>query len=164
MAAPAVITTDGTRGRSDHVTENTNDGQELANALRQALTSQARSALHFAVVAGSATGSHALGLRTALAEFAAAEVEDTQRLVETLQALGVLADVETALVAVDGPTDKRLARLVADEDEAIRALHGVIPHAGEEARSEAIEHLMEHLILRKQRQVDTLRRVLDTTA
>jgi len=34
----------------------------------------------------------------------------------------------------------------------------VIPHSGEEPRSEALEHLMEHLIMRKQNQVDWLRR------
>ena len=38
------------------------------------------------------------------------------------------------------------------------ALHAVIPHSGQEARSEALEHLMEHIIMRKQNQVDWLRR------
>jgi len=34
----------------------------------------------------------------------------------------------------------------------------VIPHSGQEPRPEALEHLMEHLIMRKQNQVDWLRR------
>jgi hypothetical protein len=34
----------------------------------------------------------------------------------------------------------------------------VIPHTGTEGRSEALEHLMEHLILRKQNQIDFLTR------
>ena len=49
-----------------------------------------------------------------------------------------------------------------DEDEAIAALHAVIPHSGQEPRSEALEHLMEHLIMRKQNQVDWLRRARRT--
>jgi hypothetical protein len=39
-------------------------------------------------------------------------------------------------------------------------LHAVIPPSGQEPRSEALEHLMEHLIMRKQNQVDVLRRAL----
>jgi hypothetical protein len=44
--------------------------------------------------------------------------------------------------------------LIAAEDETIAALHEVIPHSGQEPRSEALEHL----IMRKQNQVDWLRR------
>ena len=47
--------------------------------------------------------------------------------------------------------------LIESEDEAIAALHAVIPYSGQEPRSEALEHLMEHLIMRKQNQVDWLR-------
>ena len=31
-------------------------------------------------------------------------------------------------------------------------------HSGQEAASEALEHLMEHIIMRKQNQIDWLRR------
>ena len=48
--------------------------------------------------------------------------------------------------AVDG--------LIDAEDETIAALHEVIPHSGQEPHSEALEHL----IMRKQNQVDWLRR------
>jgi predicted amidohydrolase YtcJ len=44
--------------------------------------------------------------------------------------------------------------LIDAEDETIAALHKVIPHSGQEPRSEALEHL----IMRKQNQVDRLRR------
>ena len=44
--------------------------------------------------------------------------------------------------------------LIDAEDETIAALHKVIPHSGQEPRSEALEHL----IMRKQNQVDWLRR------
>jgi hypothetical protein len=48
--------------------------------------------------------------------------------------------------------------VVACEKEAIDALRAVIRHTGTEGRSEALEHLMEHLILRKQNQIDFLTR------
>ena len=53
---------------------------------------------------------------------------------------------------------KAVDALIEAEDETIAALHAVIPHSGQEPRSEALEHLMEHLIMRKQNQVDWLRR------
>ncbi len=48
--------------------------------------------------------------------------------------------------------------LIDTECEALAALHAVIPHTGQEPRSEALEHLLEHVIMRKQEQVDTLLR------
>ena len=35
----------------------------------------------------------------------------------------------------------------------------MIPASGQEARSEALEHLLEHIIMRKQEQIDFLHRV-----
>ena len=42
--------------------------------------------------------------------------------------------------------------------ETIAMLHAVIPDTGQEPHSEALEHLMEHMIMHKQNQVDWLRR------
>ena len=53
--------------------------------------------------------------------------------------------------------------LVDCEDEALEALHSVIPATGQEARSEALAHLMEHVILRKQQQVDRVLMALGDT-
>lgn len=50
--------------------------------------------------------------------------------------------------------------LVDHECETLVALHRVLPDTGQEPRSEALEHRIEHLIMRKQEQVDTLRRAL----
>ena len=50
--------------------------------------------------------------------------------------------------------------IARQEQEAIAALHAVTRPTGQEPRSEALEHLMEHLIMRKQAQVDLLLRVL----
>ncbi|CAN5497315.1 hypothetical protein BH18ACT1_BH18ACT1_05030 [soil metagenome] len=53
--------------------------------------------------------------------------------------------------------------LVENETEAVAALHAIIPDTGQEPRSEAIEHRLEHQIMRKQEQLDTLRRALGLT-
>ena len=56
----------------------------------------------------------------------------------------------------------RVVKLASNEGpfgpfpEAIEALQDVIPTTGQEGRSEALEHRLEHIIMRKQEQVDTL--------
>ena len=54
--------------------------------------------------------------------------------------------------------------MLESEEAVIAALHRVIPVTGQEPWSEALEHLLEHLIMRKQWQVDYLGRVLDRPA
>ena len=49
-------------------------------------------------------------------------------------------------------------RLIELEQEAIEALQDTIPATGHTGDSEALEHRLEHMIMRKQEQVDTLLR------
>ena len=51
-----------------------------------------------------------------------------------------------------------LDRLIENENETLDALQAAIEPTGREAASEAIEHRLEHMIMRKQEQVDTLLR------
>ena len=81
-----------------------------------------------------------------------------RRLVEKIAALGGDPTPKVAAVSWNVDPTKALDALIEAEDEAVAALHAVIPHSGQEPRSEALEHLMEHLIMRKQNQVDWLRR------
>jgi hypothetical protein len=46
--------------------------------------------------------------------------------------------------------------LIESESNAIDALQAAIEPTGREGRSEALEHMLEHMIMRKQRQVDML--------
>ncbi len=46
--------------------------------------------------------------------------------------------------------------LIESETDAIDALQAAIEPTGREGRSEALEHMLEHMIMRKQRQVDML--------
>ena len=91
-------------------------------------------------------------------EFAQLELADTRLLVEKITALG--GDPTTEIGELSWTTDpaETLDRLIETEDEVTEALHAVIPHSGQEAASEALEHLMEHVIMRKQNQIDWLRR------
>jgi hypothetical protein len=52
--------------------------------------------------------------------------------------------------------------LIDCETEAVEALRAAIEPTGPDAVSEALEHLLEHLILRKQSQIDFLRRASAT--
>jgi hypothetical protein len=57
-------------------------------------------------------------------------------------------------VEVDRDAQRALATLLEREREVIAAVHAVIPFSGQEPRSEALEHLLEHVIMRKQQQAD----------
>jgi len=52
--------------------------------------------------------------------------------------------------------------LIESEGEALQKLQDAIEPTGREAASEAIEHRLEHIILRKQEQVDLLLRAART--
>ena len=134
------------------------DEPKVLEALNEALELQQRSTLQFTQAAGSMFGLEVQSLTGKLWEFAVAELQDTRLIVEKITALG--GDPTTRVGELRWHSDPHDAvdNLVEHEDETIAALHGVIPHSGQEPRSEALEHLMEHLIMRKQNQVDWLRR------
>jgi bacterioferritin (cytochrome b1) len=134
------------------------DIDKVLECLNEALRLQHRSIIQLNLAAGSLLGLEVQAVTGELQRFAEAELDDTRRLVEKITALGGDPSPEVAGVSWHADPREALDALIADEDEAIAALHGVIPHSGQEPRSEALEHLMEHLIMRKQNQVDWLRR------
>ena len=134
------------------------DIEKVIEYLNEALTLQHRSVLQFNLASGSMFGLEVQAVTADLWEFAQAELDDTRRLVEKIAALGGDPTTTVAKVSWNSDPAKIIDALIDDEDEAIAALHAVIPHSGQEPRSEALEHLMEHLIMRKQNQVDWLRR------
>lgn len=138
------------------------DEAEVRRLLARALQLQCRSALLHAIAAGSVRGAAGLMATDLLADYAALEIADVQRLADKLVALGGRVLTEPLeLPRLDSGLDEALAVLVAAEDETIAALHQVIEPSGQEPRSEALEHLMEHVIARKQAQVDRLRRAME---
>ena len=134
--------------------------ESVLDLLGTALSLQYRSALQYTQVAGSLTGLQWSVLGVQLWRFAESELDDARRLVEKIVALGGTPPSAPAELRYEPDPEKAMAALIENECEAVAALHAVIPHSGQEPRSEALEHRLEHLIMRKQEQVDTLRRAV----
>lgn len=134
------------------------DAEGAVAQLNQALSSQYRSALQFTLAAASVTGFEYQGLSEQLWEFAQAELADTRRLVEKIVALGGEPGVGVAPLRFDSDPAKSVEWLLETEPDGIEALQATIPHTGDTGDSEALEHRLEHVIMRKQEQLDALRR------
>src|SRR4051812_3267480 len=132
---------------------------ELAlERLSKALPLQLRSAAAYTIAAGSITGFEYLGLSQLLWKFAEADLDDARRLVEKIVTLGVEPVKEISGLGLPKQGDAIVKRLIELEQEAIEALQDTIPATGHTGDSEALEHRLEHIIMRKQEQVDTLLR------
>jgi bacterioferritin len=134
------------------------DVEGAIEALNNALRLQYRSALAYTVVAGSLVGLRFAPLSPQLWAFAQQELEDARRLVEKIVTLDGTPVTEPAEVRCDPDGEAALHWLLDIEEEVIEALQDCIPYTGQEGRSEAMEHRLEHMIMRKQEQRDTLAR------
>lgn len=136
------------------------DVAEVLDLLNKALPLQMRSAAVYTWAAGSMTGVEFQAVGAEFERFGTLELDDARRLVEKIVALG--GDASTSVASFD-PIETGVSgfkRLIELEEEANAALHAVIPATGQEPRSEALEHLMEHMLMRKQEQIDFLQRVV----
>jgi len=141
------------------VNENKKDPMEVEaaiEALNVALRLQQRSAIAYTHVAGTLLGFKFHGLAAEMHAFAVAELEDARHLVEKISTLGGEPTVEIAPVERREGSEAMIRWMIEAETEAIEALQDVIPTTGQEGRSEALEHRLEHIIMRKQEQVDAL--------
>jgi len=136
------------------------DVDEVLRRLNEALALQQRSVLQYTAASGSMFGLDVQGLTDRLMLFARAELEDVRLLVEKISALGGDPTTEVRDLEWHGDPSAAVEALAEAEDRTIACLHQVIPPSGQEPRSEALEHLIEHTIMRKQNQVDWLRRAL----
>ena len=132
------------------------DVEGAIRAMNAALALQYRSALAYTLAAGSLTGFAFQPITRELAAFGQADLDDARRLIEKIVTLGGTPTHDPASIAFEEDPAKTLEQLVDWETEAIEALQAVIPHSGQEGRSEALEHRLEHMIMRKQEQVDAL--------
>ncbi|MEA2505893.1 MAG: hypothetical protein QOH48_511 [Actinomycetota bacterium] len=135
------------------------DVPAVIRGLNEALQKQYRSALDFTLLAGSTRGFSYQALGDKLWGFATDELADTRRIVEKVTALGGDPATTPEACVWRSDTEETVARVVAAETDCIDTLKACIPHTGQEGRSEALEHLLEHIILRKQNQVDLLLRL-----
>jgi bacterioferritin (cytochrome b1) len=134
------------------------DTEAQVAALNTALRLQQRSALQYALTAGTMTGFEYQGLSETLGSFASAELDDARHLIEKVTALGGSPTEEVAPLRYIQDPREAVEWLIESEGEALQALQDAIEPTGREAASEAIEHRLEHTIMRKQEQVDLLLR------
>jgi bacterioferritin (cytochrome b1) len=139
------------------------DEQAVIEALNEALALQHRSAIAYTVAAGSLTGFQFQPLALELGRFALEETSDARHLVEKIVTLGGEPNTDVADLGFHAAPADAIEALIEHETKTIDALQGVIPPSGQEGRSEALEHRMEHMIMRKQEQVDALIRASRST-
>jgi bacterioferritin (cytochrome b1) len=133
---------------------------DVVEKLNAALPLQQRSPLLYALVAGSVIGFELQALTDRLHGFAEAELADARRVIEKITALGGEPVAAVAPLTFERDPAAALRVLIDCETEALEAMQAVIPKTGTDGASEALEHLMEHAILRKQDQIDFLHRAL----
>jgi len=134
------------------------DVEAALERLQAALRLQYRSALGYTAAAGSVVGFSYQHLGEALWRFAQRDLEDARRLVEKIVTYGVLPTTEVAPLRCFDEPSALIDWLIEAEEQATEALQDCIAPTGREACSEALEHRMEHMIMRKQEQIDLLRR------
>jgi bacterioferritin len=138
--------------------DETMDVEEQIECLNRALRLQYRSVLQYSLVAGSVLGLEFQAHAEKMRKHALSELEDATRLIEKITALGGDPTVDVAPLTFRAIPAEALDRLIEDEGETLEALQAAIEPTGREAASEAVEHRLEHMIMRKQEQVDYLLR------
>jgi bacterioferritin (cytochrome b1) len=138
--------------------EETMDVENQIECLNKALRLQHRSVLHYSIVAGSVIGLEFQAHAEKMREHALSELEDATRLVEKITALGGEPTTDVAPISFSADPAEAIDELVESEGETLEALQAAIEPTGREAASEAVEHRLEHIIMRKQEQVDYLLR------
>jgi bacterioferritin (cytochrome b1) len=134
------------------------DVDAAVRLLNEALTLQYRSVLQYTINSASLFGFEFQALGDKLGEFGRAEQEDARLLVEKIVALGGEPATDVADLRWTGDPADAVEWLIETEGDAVEALQASIEPTGREGRSEALEHMLEHLIMRKQNQVDFLLR------
>ncbi|WP_205697992.1 ferritin-like domain-containing protein [Conexibacter sp. SYSU D00693] len=136
------------------------DVEEAVRRLEHALPLQLRSVVAYGIASGSLVGFQYVGLGELFWRFAQADLDDVRRLTEKLVTLGGQPPTEVPDAELGTIPERMVERLIELEREVIEALQDVIPTTGHTGDSEALEHRLEHLIMRKQEQVDALLRAL----
>jgi bacterioferritin (cytochrome b1) len=134
------------------------DVEQQIECLNRALRLQHRSVVHYSLVAGSVIGLEYQAHAEKMRDHSLSELEDATRLVEKITALGGEPTTEVAPISFTPDPGEALEQLIEAEGETLEVLQAAIEPTGREAASEAVEHRLEHIIMRKQEQVDYLLR------
>ncbi len=138
------------------MSEETLDVVEAVAKLNAALALQQRSVLQYTLASASLFGFEYQALGDRLWEYAQAELADTRLLVEKIVALDGEPSTDVAGARWTGDPSDAVEWIIEAESDAVDALQEAISPTGREGRSEALEHMLEHLIMRKQNQIDFL--------
>ena len=132
--------------------------QLAVERLNIALEKQYRSALQYSVVAASLLGVEAQALGEKLKDFGDEELSGARQVIEKIISFEGAPTMKVAKLEFHADAMESIAWLIACEEEVVESLQEAIEPTGREGRSEALEHLLEHLIMRKQHQIDFLKR------
>jgi bacterioferritin (cytochrome b1) len=138
--------------------DETMDVEAQIECLNSALRLQHRSVLLYSLTAGTVIGLEYQAHADKMRDHALSELEDATRLVEKITALGGEPTTDVAPMEFSEDPAVALDKLIDCEGETLEALQAAIEPTGREAASEAVEHRLEHMIMRKQEQVDYLLR------
>ena len=137
------------------------DVEKVHESLAKALRLQLGSLLTMTMLAGTLRGLTSAAVKSQLRDYVRAEIDDTYLLAEKLTALGGSVPTSVPDLVLPTATDKALTAFLDNEADVLAALHAVIAATGQEPHSEALEHLLEHVIMRKQQQVDFITLAVD---
>jgi bacterioferritin (cytochrome b1) len=135
---------------------------EVVKRLKDVLPLQYRSLIQFALAGSTLTGVQFQFVADKLAGFAEAELADIELVAAKIVSLAGEPSTDVANVHFDPSPRQMLRSLTECEEEAVAVLREAIPPTGTEAAGEAVEHLIEHMIFRKQEQLDWLLRAQTT--
>jgi len=144
------------------MTDESMDVDAVLEKLNRCLTLQYRSVLQQTLTSGSLFGFEFQALGDRIWRDADAEINDLRLLVEKIAALGGTPATEVEPLQWTGDPSDAVQWLVDTETELVDALKDAIEPTGQEGRSEALEHVLEHIIMRKQNQIDFLLRARRT--
>ena len=134
------------------------DEKKAIKCLNEALVDQYRSALQYSIAAASLLGIEAQSVGEKLTEFGDEELDGARLLIEKIVSFGGKPATEVAALRFHKKSASALDWLISCEEDGVEKLQAAIEPTGREGRSEALEHMLEHLIMRKQRQIDFLKR------
>jgi bacterioferritin (cytochrome b1) len=134
------------------------DEKKAIECLNEALVNQYRSALQYSIAAASLLGIEAQAVGEKLTAYGDEELADARLLIEKIVSFGGEPTTGVAALRFHTKSEDTLDWLIRCEEEGVEKLQAAIEPTGREGRSEALEHMLEHLIMRKQRQIDFLKR------
>lgn len=135
--------------------------EEVLKGLNRSLSLQYRSIVQHVLAASTVRGAEAGWFTETFSRWATDELDDARAIAAKIDALGGEATAEVAAPEGSWSAQPRdaLAAIEATAEALVEALNGVIPPTGTEPRSEAVEHLVEHVLHRTYQKLDLVRRL-----